>query len=802
MRKYFFLFVIVTCISPCFGQSDQLDSLISSLSEIENHDSTYVNALNEIAFRFSMTDQQQSIYYINQAISIAKDIGYEQGLIRATTIKGSSFLVVGLPDQALAFYLEALSYNVSKYPLDHVRLNNNIGEVYRRKGVFDSSLTYFNRALTLAIEKLPEYQPVIIYNNLGEVSLMKGEIDMAERYFTLCLDNALSTNHFRGIGYGYFGLAECAYLKGAKKRAIDLMRKSIENRIIADHKRGLIQSYLQIGDYYLSGISTDSAQYYWRKGEALAKSFEANDLLNQAYNKLYTFHLRRNEIQDAAFYLEKHKNLGDSIRNAEFISNVEKMKSALQSELVLAENKLLRQEQQQLKAEEEARLIVFVLAIFIVGGLGFSSYQYRKRQKKIKEASREAKFTNTLLSLSKELNSDTLNLDSFIQGLLEQSRKAIKCDRVTYWLYQKDRNVVILNAINSKQEASTIPSKEISLNDFPDFFKDFVNNRTLAVNQISKDDRLRDIYYQYFKSAGIESILNAPVFIDGEFAGFISYSMLKNKYRDWTVNEERYVGSLVDLIITAIAKYRSNILEIEKEELIQKLKSRNKSLLEFNSVISHNLREPLTQIIGFSDLLKDENEVSLSKDIIDKIGHASNRIDKVIKELSTVLNVQDPTPSDYRELSIERVIKEVLDLLKPELTNQNITIDQNLEVKKIKSFRPFLVDAFYHILSNCIKFSDPSKRLHIQIKSYEDDLHKYLVISDNGRGMNFNKVGDKLFKMYQRFHLDVEGRGMGLFIVKSRINALNGWVRIESEEGVGTAVNIEFPQETTSVEMV
>ncbi|WP_420319087.1 ATP-binding protein [Ekhidna sp.] len=803
MRKYIFLFLITLSVHFSEAQSDRMDSLISLLESFEIRDSSYVNAINEVAFELSMTDQQQSIYYINQAISISKNIGYEQGLIRATTIKGSSFLVVGLPDQALSYYLEALTYNVEKFPLDHVRLNNNIGEVYRRKGVFDSSLAYFNRALTLAQTKLPQYQPVIIYSNLGEVSLMKNEVEMAERYFRLCLDNAVSSDHFRGIGYGYYGLAECAFIKELQLDAIDLMRKSIINRKIADHKRGLIQSYLKMGDYFNHYRSyPDSAVFYWKNGESLAKSFEANDLLNEAYEKLYSFLLEQNKISEAAYYLEKHKNLGDSIRNAEFISNVEKMKAALQSELIATENRLLKQQQQQLKVEEEARLMVIILVIIIVGGLAYSTYQYQKRQKRIKDATIESQFTNTLLQLSKNIHKDDLNLKLFIDELLHVSRLAIKCDRATYWIMDNAKQSMVLNGISARNRIPRIPRTEISFSEFPVFFNDFIKSRTLAVNQISKDERLVDIYSRYFKEAEIESILNAPIIIDGEFAGMISYSMVRNVVREWSVNEERYIASLTDLIIAAIAKNRSNTLEFEKVELIQKLKSRNKSLQEFNSVISHNLREPLTQIIGFSDLLKNEKEVKVSDDIVDRIGIASNRIDKVIKELSTVLNVRDPEPSDYREISFERIIKEVLDLLKPELKSKNVTIEQHLDVKKIKSFRPFLVDVFYHILSNSLKFSDPSKRLKIDIKTYQDELHKYVVISDNGRGMDLDKVNDHLFKMYQRFHLDVDGRGMGLFIVKSRVNTLNGWVRIESEEGLGTAVTMEFPLEDTLVKVV
>lgn len=797
MKKIGFLFLLLIFAWTALSQSDEIDSLKLKIEASKTYDSAYVDAVNELAFRLSQTNQQRSIYYINQAISIAKEIQYEKGLLRATMIKGNSFLIVGLPDQSLSYYLEALTYNPSKYPIEQVRLHNNIGEVYRRKGVFDSSLLYFNKALDLAQNNLPDYKPVIILSNLGEVSLMQEQVGRARNYFELCLKNAIETDHLRGQGYGLYGLAECEYRLGNVAEGIELMRRSFYVREKSDHKRGLIQSYMKIGEYFNSSMVNvpDSAFFYWKKSEEIAKFQKANDLLNQIYDNLYTLYLDRKEIDQAVSYLNKHKQLDDSIRNAEFISNVDRMQVALQAELVSAENRLLRQEQEQRSAEEEARLIVILLAVIIVGGLGFSTYRYQRRQKVISDAKAESRFTLTLLQLSKALNSSDLDLDSFIKDLLYKSRRSLKCDRATFWSFIKESNEIKLHSIDTKSGAPVISQKRFSIDEFPNFFEEFLKNRTVAIEQISKDERLTDIYEKYFKPSGIESILNAPIMIDGKFVGLLSYAMIHGKSRQWKLDEQRYVGSLTDLFIAAIAKHKGNILEFEKEELIQKLRSRNKSLQEFNSVISHNLREPLTQIIGFSELLKTEKEITLSEDIVDRIGIASNRVDKVVKELSTVLNVSDPNPADFRNLSIDKLIKEVLDLLKSEVKSLNVTIEQDLKVEKIKSYKPFLSDALYHVLSNCLKFHDPNKRLHIKISSYEDELHKYLTVSDNGRGMNLNMFGDKLFKMYQRFHLDVEGRGMGLFIVKSRINSLNGWVRIKSEEMIGTSVILEFPHD-------
>ncbi|MEQ9468017.1 MAG: tetratricopeptide repeat-containing sensor histidine kinase [Ekhidna sp.] len=799
MRKFLFLFLIIGHYIFLHAQEARVDSLKEALSKYERVDTTYINLLNDLAFQLILSDQQQSISYINEALAAAKELNYERGIIRAITLKGNSFLVVGLPDQALSYYLEALSFDVAKYTMDYVGITNNIGEVYRRKKVYDSSIKYFNKALNIAIDRIDGYRPTIIYSNLGEVCLMQEDIEKAKEYFSLCLENALETNDFRAIGYGYHGLAECAFTESNTSRAIDLMRKSIEGRQRADHQRGLMQSYLQLGAYFNADQNTDSTLFYWNKAETLSKQNQANDLLNQAYDNLYSFYLSNREIEKAAEYLEKHKHLGDSLRNAEFISNVDKMKTALKSELVIAENELLKQQQQQKDSEQDAKLIVVVLAFLIVLGLAVTTYQFRKRQKAIFEAEIESTFTRTLLTLSRELNRVDLNLSHFIRELLAISRDVLDCDRASYWVLDAEKQVIYLHTIEQRGGLLKIPPAEFRKEQFPSFLDEFLQNRTLAVSRLSEDSRLTDIYNNYFKPAQIESILNAPILIDGKFVGFISYAMTYNKIRDWDVQEQRYVGSLADLIVAAIAKNRNNVLQKEKEELIQKLRIRNKSLQEFNSVISHNLREPLTQIIGFSELLGNTEQQGVSGEIVEKISDASNRIDRVIKELSIVLNENDPTPADFRFVSLEKVVKEVLDLLKTEIKANHISVVQHFKVKKIKTYRPYLYDAIFHLISNSIKFSVPGKNPQIKIESYQTETHNIIRISDNGRGFDLAKFGDKIFKMYQRYHLDTEGRGIGLFIVKNRVISINGLIEAESEEGVGSSFTIHFQRKSIKV---
>jgi signal transduction histidine kinase len=82
--------------------------------------------------------------------------------------------------------------------------------------------------------------------------------------------------------------------------------------------------------------------------------------------------------------------------------------------------------------------------------------------------------------------------------------------------------------------------------------------------------------------------------------------------------------------------------------------------------------------------------------------------------------------------------------------------------------------------------------LEIRLKSYPHKDFIYLNFSDNGIGIDLEKYSQKIFGLYQRFHLDRDGKGMGLYIIKSQIEALDGKIKVESEVDKGTTFKILF----------
>lgn len=115
----------------------------------------------------------------------------------------------------------------------------------------------------------------------------------------------------------------------------------------------------------------------------------------------------------------------------------------------------------------------------------------------------------------------------------------------------------------------------------------------------------------------------------------------------------------------------------------------------------------------------------------------------------------------------------------------------------LHSHKAYLYSIFYNLISNAIKYRS-AKPLIVTI-SVEDSPEKFIVqLTDNGIGIDLRRHHDDLFRPYKRFNNDKKGKGLGLFLVKSHMDALQGTISIHSEPDKGTSFEMTFFKEKYS----
>ncbi|HPH47480.1 MAG TPA: sensor histidine kinase, partial [Chryseolinea sp.] len=161
--------------------------------------------------------------------------------------------------------------------------------------------------------------------------------------------------------------------------------------------------------------------------------------------------------------------------------------------------------------------------------------------------------------------------------------------------------------------------------------------------------------------------------------------------------------------------------------------------------------------------------------------------------LGLILNIRKLNTEIRTELLLSEVIKKVLKTLESEIHHVKATINKKVDRSEtILSLRPYVESIFYNLISNALKYRHSQRALSIDISTNRTAQFLEITISDNGLGIDLSKYGDQLFNLYKRFHLHVEGKGLGLYLVRTQIEALGGRIEVQSEIDKGTQFTLFF----------
>ncbi|RPG32658.1 MAG: PAS domain S-box protein, partial [Muricauda sp. TMED12] len=278
--------------------------------------------------------------------------------------------------------------------------------------------------------------------------------------------------------------------------------------------------------------------------------------------------------------------------------------------------------------------------------------------------------------------------------------------------------------------------------------------------------------------------------------------------------EKRYFdkeGQLVYILLTVtsvknldgtLSHFISQIVDIsprikaEKKlkNLLQLTTNQNDSLLNFAHIVSHNLRSNaanLTMICKFlsEDGLKQEEQ----KEMIHMLSRASEGLNETISHLNEVVQVKLETDKKLKEVHLrntfDKILEDVNALILENKINVNINIPDNFNVKGVPAY---IESIFLNLTTNAIKYRDPEKEPTLTIQSYIEDQFIVLSVEDNGKGIDLERYGNKIFGMYKTFHGNKDARGIGLFITKNQIESMGGTIEVESEVGVGTKFRVKL----------
>ncbi|WP_114748403.1 PAS domain-containing sensor histidine kinase [Pleomorphovibrio marinus] len=271
-----------------------------------------------------------------------------------------------------------------------------------------------------------------------------------------------------------------------------------------------------------------------------------------------------------------------------------------------------------------------------------------------------------------------------------------------------------------------------------------------------------------------------------------------------TINNQSYLQRGVPLTnnkgeIDRILLVKQNItdakkLEAEKETLIQDLKSHNEELLRFAYIVSHNLRAPIVNIALLLDLYNETNPADMENvEVIENLKISTNLLNATLQDLIEVVSIKKQKIPKVETIDFKLLLNNIEKSLFNQLKESGIKIHKDFsQLEEMNYVYAHLENFLMNFLTNAVKYRHPDRTPEVWISTYVEGEHCVIRFEDNGIGLDLKRYGDRIFGLYQRFHNHVEGKGMGLYLVREQIRANDGKIEINSEVGKGTEFKVSL----------
>lgn len=216
-------------------------------------------------------------------------------------------------------------------------------------------------------------------------------------------------------------------------------------------------------------------------------------------------------------------------------------------------------------------------------------------------------------------------------------------------------------------------------------------------------------------------------------------------------------------------------------------------LHEFAAVLTHNLKTPIASIKMITSLMQEtatlEEAHELAAEIMDAVENMQDYYSN-LEELYRAIREPEEPPV---EISLLHTLNDVLHSMKPMIDAKNAEVIIDFSAGSWVWFRELsLKSVLQNLISNAIKYSREGVPPRIELTTFTRGETLELQVKDNGQGIDLNKYGDKIFKLFETFSKNDDATGMGLYITKNQVESLGGNINISSKPGEGSIFFVEF----------
>ncbi len=244
-----------------------------------------------------------------------------------------------------------------------------------------------------------------------------------------------------------------------------------------------------------------------------------------------------------------------------------------------------------------------------------------------------------------------------------------------------------------------------------------------------------------------------------------------------------------------LRQYREHLEEMVEQRTAE-LKARNEELDAFAHTVAHDLKSPLTRLIGASSLLRVSNSLSREeRDLyLESLEREGFKMSNIIDELLLLASVRKRTSLNLTRLDMGEIIVDVRERLAPAIVKHEATLHISDHWPAVRGYRPWVEQIWVNYLSNALKYGGDPPVITVGWELAPDASRVRFWVQDNGKGLTPEEQA-QLFTPFTRISdVSIEGYGLGLSIVQRIVTKLEGEVGVESAIGEGSRFTFTLPR--------
>jgi len=253
-------------------------------------------------------------------------------------------------------------------------------------------------------------------------------------------------------------------------------------------------------------------------------------------------------------------------------------------------------------------------------------------------------------------------------------------------------------------------------------------------------------------------------------------------------------GTFVLTVISDITE-RIRIEETLKEHVLE-LQARNDELDAFAHTVAHDLKNPLSRMIGFAEILQEDITSLPAEDVRRYLGIISRngrKMNNIVGELLMLASVRQIEHLELAPMDMEMVVAETLDRLADMIADSRVEMIVPDDWPAALGHGPWVEEVWVNYVSNAIKYGGLPPRVELGAAEQANGTVRYWV-RDNGPGLSPEEQ-KRLFTAFERLHrVQAEGHGLGLSIARRIVDKLGGHVDVQSEIGKGSTFSFTLPK--------